>query len=205
MAAYQAPLSLGFYRQEHWSGLPFPSPMHESEKWKWSHSVVSHSSQLHGLQPTRLLHPWDFPGKSTGVGCHCLLHPYWCIFLLCITAGFWAKELNRDIKIIKPLCVYWPSGCLFWTNLCLGLLLIFLIRLFVFLILSYISCLYILEINTLSVVSFGTILSHSEDCLLILFIVFFAVQKLLSLNRFHLYIFVFISNTLVGGSKRTLL
>ena len=31
MAAYQAPLSLGFSRQEHWSGLPFPSPMHESE------------------------------------------------------------------------------------------------------------------------------------------------------------------------------
>ena len=31
------------------------------------------SSQAHGLQPTRLLHPWDFPGKSTGVGCHCLL------------------------------------------------------------------------------------------------------------------------------------
>ena len=32
-AAHQAPLSLGFSRQEHWSGLPFPSPMHESEKW----------------------------------------------------------------------------------------------------------------------------------------------------------------------------
>ena len=31
-----APPSLGFSRQEHWSGLPFPSPMHESEKWKWS-------------------------------------------------------------------------------------------------------------------------------------------------------------------------
>ena len=31
-AARQAPLSLGFSRQEHWSGLPFPSPMHESEK-----------------------------------------------------------------------------------------------------------------------------------------------------------------------------
>ena len=29
---YQAPLSMGFSRQEHWSGLPFPSPMHESEK-----------------------------------------------------------------------------------------------------------------------------------------------------------------------------
>ena len=31
-AAYQAPLFLGFSRQEYWSGLPFPSPMHESEK-----------------------------------------------------------------------------------------------------------------------------------------------------------------------------
>ena len=69
-AAHQAPPSLGFSRQDHWSGLPFPSPMHESEKWKWSHSVVSSSSRPHGLQLTRLLCPWDFPGKSTGVGCH---------------------------------------------------------------------------------------------------------------------------------------
>ena len=74
MAVHQAPPSLGFSRQEHWSGLPFPSPMHESEKWKWSRSVIS-DSWPHGLQPTRLLHPWDFPGKSTGVGCHCLLRP----------------------------------------------------------------------------------------------------------------------------------
>ena len=42
-------------------------------KWKWSRSVVSDSQLPHGLQPTRLLRPWDFPGKSTGVGCHCLL------------------------------------------------------------------------------------------------------------------------------------
>ena len=40
-AAHQTPPSLGFSRQEHWSGLPFPSPMHESGKWKWSRSVVS--------------------------------------------------------------------------------------------------------------------------------------------------------------------
>ena len=40
-AAHQAPPSLGLSRQEHWSGLPFPFPMHESEKWKWSCSVVS--------------------------------------------------------------------------------------------------------------------------------------------------------------------
>ena len=37
----QAPPSLGFSRQEHWSGLSLPSPMHGSEKWKWSRSVVS--------------------------------------------------------------------------------------------------------------------------------------------------------------------
>ena len=35
-------------------------------------SGVSDSLRPHGLQPTRLLHPWNFPGKSTGVGCHCL-------------------------------------------------------------------------------------------------------------------------------------
>ena len=73
-AAHQAPASLGVSRQEHWSGLPFPSPMHAREKRKGkSCSVVPDSSRPHGLQPTRLLRPWDFPGKSTGVGCHCLL------------------------------------------------------------------------------------------------------------------------------------
>ena len=50
------------------------SSMHESEKWKWSLSVVSDSSWPREGQPTRLLRPWNFPGKSTGVDCHCLLH-----------------------------------------------------------------------------------------------------------------------------------
>jgi len=71
---HQAPPSLGFSRQEHWRGLPFPSPMHEGEKWKWSRSVLSDSERPHGLQPTRLLRPRHFPGKSTGMGCHCLLY-----------------------------------------------------------------------------------------------------------------------------------
>jgi len=75
----------------------------------------------------------------------------------------------------------------------------FLSGLFVFLILSCMSCLYILEINLLSVVSFAIIFSHSESCLFILFIVSFAVQKLLSFIRSHLFIFVFISTTLGGG------
>ena len=47
--------------------------MHESEKWKWSCSVVSDCLRPCGLELTRLLRPWDFPGKSTGAGCHCLL------------------------------------------------------------------------------------------------------------------------------------
>ena len=70
MAAHQAPPSLGFSRQEHWSGLPFPSPMHESEV---AQSCPTLSNPMDCMQPTRLLHPWDFPGKITGVGCHCLL------------------------------------------------------------------------------------------------------------------------------------
>ena len=55
MAAHQASSSLEFSREEYWSGLPFPSPMHESEKWKWSSPVVSCFYWPHGLQPTRLL------------------------------------------------------------------------------------------------------------------------------------------------------
>ena len=76
----------------------------------------------------------------------------------------------------------------------------FLIGLFVFLILSHMSCLYILEINPLSAVSFAIILSRSEGCLFTLLIVSFIVQKLLSLIRPHLFIFAFISITLGGGS-----
>ena len=75
-----------------------------------------------------------------------------------------------------------------------------LIGLFVFLTLSCMSSLYILEINPLSVVSFAIIFSHSESCLFTLLIVFFAVQKLLSLIRSHLFTVVFISVTLGGGS-----
>ena len=76
----------------------------------------------------------------------------------------------------------------------------FLVEWFVFLVLSCMSCLYILEINPLSVISLAIIFSHSEGCLFTLLIVSFAVQKLLSLIRSHLLTFVFISVTLGGGS-----
>ena len=76
----------------------------------------------------------------------------------------------------------------------------FLIGLVVFLALSCMSCLYILEINPLSVVSFAVIFSYSEGCLFSLLIISFAVQELLSLTRSHLFTFVFISMTPGGGS-----
>ena len=109
MAAHQAPPSLGFSRQEHWSGLLFPSPMLESEELKWSCSVLSNSSWPHGLQPTRLLRPWDFPGKSTGVGCHCLLQ------FCCINTQLF---IHSSFSVFDDLKIY-----LFWyTHLELGLL-----------------------------------------------------------------------------------
>ena len=68
----------------------------------------------------------------------------------------------------------------------------FLIGLFVFLVLSCMSCLYILEINSLSVVSFAFIFSHSEGChftLLIFSFIVFLHLKLLSRSRLFLFLF----------------
>ena len=76
----------------------------------------------------------------------------------------------------------------------------FLIGFFAFLILSCMSCLYIFAIYPLSVVAFAIIFFHSEDCLFTLLIVSFAVQKLLSLIRSHLFTFLFISISLGGES-----
>ena len=98
----QAPLSLGFSRQEHWSGLPFPSPIHEREKWKSSHSVVSDSYGPHGLQPTGLLCPWNFPGKSTRVGCHCLLRELPLLF-------FKTKKTGPHPRVSYWIGLVWSS------------------------------------------------------------------------------------------------
>jgi len=65
--------------------------------------------------------------------------------------------------------------------------------------------LQILEINPLSVDSLAKIFSHSVGCLFVLFRISFAVQKLLSLIRSHLLIFVFNVHTLRGGSEKMLL
>ena len=66
------------------------------------------------------------------------------------------------------------------------------------------SCLYILEIKPLLIASFADIFSHSTDYLFILFLVSFAVQKLVSLIWSHLLIFAFISVALGDWPKKTM-
>ena len=103
-------------------------------------------------------------------------------------------------------CAYCACICLLWKNVYLGLLPIFQLNELknVFLLLSWMCCLYILEIKPLSVGSFATIFSHYIGCLFFLFLmVYIAVQKLVSLIRSHWLIFVFISIALGDGPKKT--
>ena len=79
-------------------------------------------------------------------------------------------------------CAFWPSACVLWRNVYLDLLLIFYWTVWFF-ILNCMSCLYILKINTLLIPSFANILSHCLGCLFFFFMVFFAVQKPLSVIR----------------------
>ena len=87
-------------------------------------------------------------------------------------------------------CAFWPSICLLWRNVYLDLLATF--RLSYFLLLSCMSCLCVLEIDPLLVALYTDIVSYSVDCFFVLFMVSFAVQKLLSFIRSHLFIFAFI-------------
>ena len=62
-----------------------------------------------------------------------------------------------------------------------------------------------LDINPLSVISFANIFSHLVVCVFILWMVSFAMQKILNLIRFHLFTFAFISFALGDKSKKVLL
>ena len=107
------------------------------------------------------------------------------------------------ISNIAHLFMYLLAICIPFLEKCLLISSThFLIWLFVFLMLNCISCFYMVDINPLSVISFTNIFSHPVSCLLILLMVSFTMQKLLSLIRSHLFILVSVSFALREESKK---
>ena len=106
--------------------------------------------------------------------------------------------VTSDVQLFS--CACWPFVCL-WTNVYLGLLPFFRLSMLSLLLLSCMSCLCILKVKAFLVSSFANIFSQYVRYLFILFMVSFAMYKVISLIRSHLFIFTFISIVLVDLRK----